>query len=446
MTHRTGDVLTGRYRLDDRIAGGGMGEVWRATDLQLGRRVAVKTLRSDRAADAHFQIRFRDEARALAALDHPGVVAVYDYGQEAGGDAYLVMAQVDGQPLSHRLAERGWLEPAETMSIVAQVGRALQAAHDAGIVHRDVKPGNMIVQPDGSVVLVDFGVARSPGSAALTGAEEVVGTAYYISPEQVSKHPAGPASDVYSLGAVAFHCLAGHPPFQGHSPLTIALQHVNDDPPPLSADIPPSVRAVVSTAMAKDPRARFASAAAMAAAADRAAALPDPDDPTVTLRSFPASPPAAPRLRRPRRRPLVMVLALSLALVVSGVAVAVADPFGWFPRSPAPSTSAPASPPARATSESTAPPAGEGAGSGAATTAPPDSSPPHPAPATSRNPGGDPTTPGSTTTPTGTPPPTGTTALTATTPSATTATTPTGPAPSATRTSAPGPVTTEPAP
>ncbi|GGN47669.1 serine/threonine-protein kinase [Actinoplanes campanulatus] len=268
-----GELLGGRYRLDDLIASGGMGEVWQATDTVLGRAVAVKTLLADRASDAGFQRRFRHEARALAALRHSGVVAVYDFGSTGTEDAYLVMARVDGQPLNRILGERGRLTPAETMSLVAQAASALAAAHAAGIVHRDVKPGNLLVEPDGTVVLVDFGVARSAHSGTLTGAREVIGTALYIAPEQVTKQEAGPASDVYALGALAFHCLAGHPPFLGKNPIAIVLQHLDQEPPPLPDDVPPEVNALVRTALAKDPAARFPSAEAMAEAASAAAGL-----------------------------------------------------------------------------------------------------------------------------------------------------------------------------
>jgi serine/threonine protein kinase len=267
-----GELLGGRYRLDDRIAAGGMGEVWQATDTVLERAVAVKTLLADRAADRGFQRRFRHEARALAALRHPGVVPVYDFGSTDAEDAYLVMARVDGEPLNRLLARRGCLTPAETMSVVAQAAQALEAAHTAGIVHRDVKPGNLLVEPDGTVVLVDFGVARSAHSGTMTGAGEVVGTALYIAPEQVARQETGPAADVYALGALAFHCLAGHPPFQGRNPIAIALQHLDEDPPPLADDVPADVRELVRIALAKDPAARFPSAGAMAEAARSAAA------------------------------------------------------------------------------------------------------------------------------------------------------------------------------
>ncbi|HEY0535981.1 MAG TPA: serine/threonine-protein kinase [Actinoplanes sp.] len=278
-------MLGDRYRLDDRIAAGGMGEVWQATDTVLGRDVAVKTLKGDRATDPSFQNRFQHEARAMAVLHHPGVADVYDYGQTSdGGDAYIVMARVRGEPLNQLIASRGRLTPVETMSIVAQAARALEAAHQAGIVHRDVKPSNLIVEPDGTVVLVDFGVARSTQSAALTGAKEVVGTALYIAPEQVSKRTTGPPADVYALGAVAYHCLTGNPPFLGNNPIAVAMQHLQDQPPALAGDIPEPVRVLVTTALAKDPAQRFSSAAAMADAADAARRLlAGPPDSTAAL-------------------------------------------------------------------------------------------------------------------------------------------------------------------
>jgi serine/threonine-protein kinase len=209
----------------------------------------------------------------MAMLHHPGVADVYDYGEtDRGDDAYIVMAHVDGQPLNLKIAEDGRLDPATTMSIVAQAARALHAAHAAGIVHRDVKPGNLIMCPDGTVVLVDFGIARSAHSTTLTGVDEVIGSARYIAPEQVSKEPTGPATDVYALGAVAYHCLAGQPPFPGENPVAVAMRHVHDDPPPLPADVPQPVRDLVVTAMSKGTTDRFPSAAAMADAATAAAA------------------------------------------------------------------------------------------------------------------------------------------------------------------------------
>jgi serine/threonine protein kinase len=337
-----GELLGDRYRLEDRIAAGGMGEVWRATDTVLARDVAVKTLRADRAGDPGFEERFRHEARSMAALHHPGIADVYDFGQD-DADAYIVMEYVNGTALNHLIAERGRLTPDETMSIVAQAGRALDAAHQAGIVHRDVKPGNLIIEPDGTVVLVDFGVARSAESAALTGAKEVVGTALSIAPEQVSKEETGPPADVYALGAVAYHCLAGHPPFEGESPIAVAIQHVQEEPPPLPPDVPQPVRALVARAMAKNPADRFPSAAAMAAAA---AQLGSGDATTVLLAAVsssdrtqpvavPVPPDVPPTLPDPsgqrRRRTLLATAAALIGLGVLATVLVWANPGGIFP-------------------------------------------------------------------------------------------------------------------
>jgi len=324
-----GEIVGGRYRLDERIAAGGMGEVWQATDTVLGRDVAVKTLHADRAGDPGFQERFRHEARSMAALHHPGVADVYDFGETGDGtDAYIVMARIEGEPLNGRIAAEGRLTPEETMSVVAQAARALEAAHEAGIVHRDVKPSNLIIKPDGTVVLVDFGVARSAHSSTLTGAREVVGTAMYIAPEQVSKAETGPPADQYALGVVAYHCLAGHAPFLGDNPIAIALQHVNDPPPDLPEDVPPAVRALVLRAMAKNPEDRFPTAAAMAEAADRAVSG---GDTTAVLAAprygagvapTPSTLPEPARTSGPRRG--VVVLAGAGVLVLAGAVAAVA--------------------------------------------------------------------------------------------------------------------------
>jgi serine/threonine-protein kinase len=270
-----GDVLADRYRLDEPIATGGMGEVWRATDVTLGRAVAVKVLRASLLPDAAFDARFRAEARTLAALSHPNVVNIYDYGHSPvpDGDAvFLVMAHVDGQPLSARIAATGGLPVGETLAVLAQAADALHAAHGNGIVHRDVKPANLLVRPDGTVVLVDFGVARSPALTSASTGNQVLGTALYMAPEQASGRPVSPATDIYALGAVGYHCLVGHPPFVGESPIEVALRHVSEQPPPLPPRVPRAVRTLVMRALAKDPADRFPDAAAFAAAA-RAAAV-----------------------------------------------------------------------------------------------------------------------------------------------------------------------------
>jgi serine/threonine protein kinase len=267
-----GVTLGGRYRLDERIAGGGMGDVWRGTDEVLGRTVAVKILLPALLDEPGFAERFRGEARTMATINHPGVVDVYDYGSDQQL-AFLVMEYIEGDALSRTLSRVGRLTPARTMALVAQAADALQAAHANGIVHRDVKPGNLLVRPNGTLVLTDFGIARSALVGQLTVAGSVLGTASYISPEQASGAVATAASDVYALGVVAYQCLSGHRPFDGATPIEIAMKHVRDTPRPLPSDIPPGVRAIVDRALAKDPAARWPTAAAMAAVARQAASF-----------------------------------------------------------------------------------------------------------------------------------------------------------------------------
>ncbi|SFE37850.1 Serine/threonine protein kinase [Actinoplanes philippinensis] len=271
-------MLNGRYRLTQRIAAGGMGEVWRGDDLLLQREIAVKVLLPALMSDADFITRFRSEARMMAALRHPGIVQVYDYGENAQVGAhgldYLVMEFIDGTPLSARIQRAGRLGPADTMAAVAQVADALQAAHDAGIIHRDVKPSNLLVRPGGAIVLVDFGVARSTGVTGITSTNVVLGSAHYMAPEQAEGRPVTAATDMYAIGAVAFCCLTGRPPYVGDNPLAVLAQLVHGQPPVLPPDVPAAVGAVVMRALAKDPGRRFPSAAALAAAARAAAGAP----------------------------------------------------------------------------------------------------------------------------------------------------------------------------
>ncbi|MCZ7436241.1 protein kinase [Micromonospora sp. WMMC241] len=297
----SGVVLSDRYRLDERIATGGMGAVWRSTDTLLGREVAVKVLLPSLLADPEFTTRFHAEARMLAALRHPGIVQVHDFGSATLADdsriSYLVMEYVDGKPLTGWVRHAGRLDPASTMSVVGQAAQALHAAHLAGIVHRDVKPGNLLVKRDGTVVLVDFGLARARTMAGLTAAHMVLGTASYMSPEQAAGQPVSPVTDVYALGAVAYFCLTGRPPFDGDSPLQVAMRHVEDEPPPLPPATPPAVVEVVRRALAKSPRDRFPTAAALAEAAQDArdatlAGVPVPPRPPWAV-GGPATPAAA---------------------------------------------------------------------------------------------------------------------------------------------------------
>ncbi|MGV9597435.1 protein kinase domain-containing protein [Streptosporangium sandarakinum] len=272
-----GTTLAGRYRLDTRIGAGGMGEVWRGEDTVLARTVAVKVLLPGRTDDPGFLVRFQGEARAMATINHPGVVDVYDYGVHevpgAGATAYLVMKFVDGEPLDRLLSRLGSIAPGPAMELISQAASALQAVHDQGIVHRDIKPGNLLVRPDGMLVLTDFGIARSDAASRLTDAGMVLGTAAYCAPEQAEGAPVTPAVDIYALGVVAYECLTGQRPFDGDTPVTIALKHIREAPPPLPPHIPPAVRALVEQALSKDPARRFPSAAAMSAAARQAGQL-----------------------------------------------------------------------------------------------------------------------------------------------------------------------------
>ena len=266
-------LLAGRYRLTDRIAAGGMGEVWRGQDELLNRAVAVKLLPTGRAGDETFLARFRAEARYAASLSHSGIARVYDYGESSEfGGAYLVMELVDGEPLSAILARAGRLSADATLDIVSQAARALDAAHQAGIVHRDIKPGNLIVAPNGTTKITDFGIATAVQAAQashLTETGMVMGTAMYVSPEQATGAPVTDASDIYSLGVVAYECLAGRPPFTAREPLAIAFAHKHEPVPALPPDVPQPVSDLVYHMLGKTPEERPASVRVVADRADK---------------------------------------------------------------------------------------------------------------------------------------------------------------------------------
>jgi eukaryotic-like serine/threonine-protein kinase len=255
-----GQKIDGRYLLERRIAVGGMGEVWEASDTRLGRGVAVKVLRPELGDDPEFLHRFRIEARTVASLDNPGIAAVHDYGEDEAPNgrrtAYLVMELVRGEPLSTIIA-RGPIEADETLRLIEDAAWALQAAHERGFVHRDVKPGNILVRTDGVVKLTDFGIAKAADAVPVTRSGMVMGTAHYIAPEQASGAEAGPASDVYSLGIVGYECLAGHRPFRADSAVAVAMMQVREAPPPLPASVPPGARELIEAALVKDPAKRY---------------------------------------------------------------------------------------------------------------------------------------------------------------------------------------------
>jgi hypothetical protein len=285
MELSSGQMLARRYRLGRRIAVGGMGEVWQADDTRLDRPVAVKVLKPELSGDAEFRNRFQVEARMTASLNHPGIAAVHDYGETASdpescgtpapgscgtpapGVAYLVMELVAGEPLNTILARQIRLDADRTLDILEQAGRALQAAHERGVVHRDVKPANILITPDGTVKLTDFGIAKAVDAAPMTRNGMVLGTAHYIAPEQAAGNEIGPAGDVYSLAVVGYECLAGHRPFSADNAVSVAMMHIHHQPPPLPADIPQGIRTLIESALVKDPCRRYRTGGQFAAAA-----------------------------------------------------------------------------------------------------------------------------------------------------------------------------------
>jgi len=251
------ECFAGRYRLSDLIGTGGMATVWRAEDAVLARLVAVKVLHREYAADPVARSRFRSEARAAASISHPHVVSVFDYGDADGRDdgetPFLVMELVDGWSLAQELATRGCLPAQEVARVIEEVALGLSAAHDLHLIHRDIKPGNLLITQARTIKITDFGIARAADSLSLTRTGTVVGTAQYISPEQAAGHRAGPGSDIYSLGVVAYTCLSGAPPFRAGTPLATALAHLRDPVPPLSEATPGALRDLVMRMLAKSP-------------------------------------------------------------------------------------------------------------------------------------------------------------------------------------------------
>jgi eukaryotic-like serine/threonine-protein kinase len=336
MTETTSLQVGGRYRMGALLATGGMGEVWAARDLLLDRPVAVKVLGGALAGDGRAAERLRREARAAARLDHPNIARVLDLGEQ-DGRPYLVMELLEGESLAARIDRDGPMATAEAARVVAAVADALEAAHRAGVVHRDVKPGNVFLTSDGTVKVLDFGIASAAGEATLTTGD-LLGTAAYLAPERVLGHQATPAADLYSLGVVLYELLAGRRPFEAGSDLELAMAHANAAPPRLDVIAPSTPAFLVAAchqAMAKDPAARPGSAAAFARL------LRDPGSgtgagsaavPTRPLgRKLPASSPPRRRTRsrrtRPRRRGLLVALLLAGAVLAGVPALA-----GGLPR------------------------------------------------------------------------------------------------------------------
>ncbi len=335
-----GTVLAERYRLEELLGRGGMAEVRRAHDSRIGRDVAVKLLRPELVKDPAFEGRLRREAQSAASLHGPGIVAVYDTGEEKiDGDltAYIVMELVPGRTLRDVLAIEGPMSPTYAMTVTKAICAALAEAHRAGIVHRDVKPGNVMLTPSGEVKVMDFGIARLTASAAtITETASVSGTAHYLSPEQARGEHVDARSDVYSTGCLLYELVTGSPPFTGDSAVAVAYQHVREDPVPpstLNPDVPPALDSITLRALAKNPAQRYQTAGEFRDDLDRAlggrtvsapeasaaAAAPEPPPPpptTVLIRNVPPA-------QRIRRRAVYTLLSLSvIAVFVLGLVAA----------------------------------------------------------------------------------------------------------------------------
>ena len=313
MSPRVGNTLSGRYRLQRLIATGGMGQVWESVDSRLGRRVAVKVLKQEFSSDPEFLERFRAEARTVAMLNHPGIAAVHDYGETdidgEGRTAYLVMELINGEPLNSVIKRTGRLSLRHALDMLEQTGRALQVAHAAGLVHRDVKPGNILITPTGQVKLTDFGIAKAVDAAPVTQTGMVMGTAQYIAPEQALGQDAIAASDVYALGVVGYEALSGKRPFTGDGALTVAMKHIKEQPAPLPADLPPNVRELIDITLVKNPGMRYRNGGqfADAVAAVRAGRRAPRPNSAPTIKASPAAIPG------PKRTPAAVEAARAAA-------------------------------------------------------------------------------------------------------------------------------------
>jgi serine/threonine protein kinase len=267
MKPAVGQLYGERYRLQLRIAIGGMGEVWQAEDELILRQVAIKILKEEYLSDPAFLERFRTEARSAALVEHVGIANIYDYGEDTGS-AYLVMELVPGESMSRLLEREKRLPEAQVLDIVAQTSRALAAAHARGLVHRDIKPGNLLITPDGKVKITDFGIARVGDQVPLTKTGQVMGTVQYLAPEQATGKTSTGATDLYSLGVVAYEALAGRRPFRGENQMAIAMAHINEMPPALSDSIDPRVQNLVLSCLAKKPNQRPESGTSLAIRAE----------------------------------------------------------------------------------------------------------------------------------------------------------------------------------
>src|SRR4051812_44252997 len=262
MSDQGPQVFNDRYEVLRRIARGGMAEVFLARDLLLDRPVALKVLFREFAVDPSFVERFRREAQSAANLSHPNIVGVYDSG-ESNGTYFIVMEYIEGRSLAQIIRDDGPLSPDRAADVATDVAAALGFAHRNGVVHRDVKPGNVLISPSGQVKVTDFGIARALGAdpdSNLTQAGSVMGTATYFAPEQAQGLPLDPRSDLYSLGVVLYETVTGRAPFSGESPVAIAYKHVQEQPPPprhLNTNVPTDLEAIILKLLSKNPQARY---------------------------------------------------------------------------------------------------------------------------------------------------------------------------------------------
>jgi serine/threonine-protein kinase len=343
----TPQVLGERYEIGGVLGRGGMAEVHRGRDLRLGREVAVKVLRHDLARDPSFQVRFRREAQASASLNHPAIVAVYDTGEDrttTGATPYIVMEYVEGETLRDVIRREGHLPSERAMTLAADICGALDFSHRNGIVHRDVKPGNVMITPQGTVKVMDFGIARavSDSAATMTSTAAVIGTAQYLSPEQARGESVDARSDVYSMGCLLYELVTGAPPFSGDSPVAVAYQHVREDPrlpSSINPEVPAELDAILLKAMSKNPANRYQSAAEMrndllrALAGQRVEATPVMGDAekTTILAAIPGGygdddrwDDEDERARRRKRKIIAIVAVLAVLLLGGAIAAAIA--------------------------------------------------------------------------------------------------------------------------
>lgn len=340
MKPEVGQRYGGRYKLISRIAIGGMGEVWQAKDEVILRDVAIKILKPEYLGDPGFLERFRTEARHAARVNHEGIANVFDYGEDSGS-AFLVMELVPGDSLAKILERDKSLAVDRVLDIVAQTARALFAAHEEGMVHRDVKPGNLLITPDGHVKITDFGIARVADQVSLTATGQVMGTVQYLAPEQATGKPASPATDIYSLGIVAYEALAGKRPFTGDSQMAIAMAQINEAPPALPSNIDQRVQNLIMSCLAKKPAQRPDSALVLAERAEalmsysptravttKVIAQANLTDSTTVIPTF-----EEPKPKQPIVWPWIAVIGL---ILISGITVVAAMVIGAVQREPEP--------------------------------------------------------------------------------------------------------------